>query len=121
MSGVLPEHMATDHGHIPARDGRHAFGIEFMLRRMNPGVQTGWDILVQHRDGLLADDGARIHPRVHKMDGAACHFHAMLKRLPPGFKSGKRREQRRMNIHNPALKRAEKIAFQNAHETGEHD
>ena len=84
-------------------------------------MQTFRRVVVEHRHGLLADDGAGIHARVHEMHRATRHLHAVIQRLLPCFQTGKRRQQRRMDVHDAAFKRAQEITLQHPHETREHN
>ena len=77
-----------------------------MFRRVDALVQTFGRIGVQHWHGLLADDRTGIHARIHKMHRAAGHLHAALQRLLPRGEARKRRQQRRMDVHNAAFERA---------------
>ena len=70
FSRTLPNHPPSLNRNPAARNGRHAFGIQFVFRRVNPLVQTFRRVGVQHRHGLLADDWPGIHARVHKMHRA---------------------------------------------------
>jgi len=88
---------------------------------VNPLMQAFWRVVFQHRNGLLTDDRTRIHARIHEMHGATGEFHAMIQRLFPRFEPWKRRQQRRMHIHDSSFKRAKKIPFEHAHKSGEHN
>lgn len=90
-----------------------------MLGGVDALVEGFGGVVVQDGHGLLADDGAGVDTGVHEMDGAASGFHAGIECLSPGFQAGERRQEGGMNIHDAALERAQKIAFENAHKTGE--
>ena len=55
------------------------------------------------------------------MDRAAAELHAVIESFLLRISSGKRRQQRRMNVQNTVGKCFEEDAAQNAHKTGEHD
>ena len=92
-----------------------------MFSGMDALMQTLRRVLVQHGHTLLADDGPGIHPRIHQMHRAACHFYPMIQRLFPAFQPGKRRQQRGMNIDDAAFESLQEIALQHPHEAGKHD
>jgi len=88
----LPIYLPSLDGNFPTREGCEAAGIQFMFRRMNALVQGFWRVSIEHRHSGLADDGARIHPGIHKMHRAARHFYAVVKRLFPRMQTGKTRQ-----------------------------
>ena len=90
-----------------------------MLCTVNPLNQTVGRIIIEHRDSLLTDDRAGIHAGVHKMHRATRHLYAVVQCLFPCFQTWKRRQQRWMNVHNAPFERAQEIALQYPHETGE--
>ena len=118
---VFSNHPSSRHRNFPARNGRHTFRIKLMLGSLNPVMQRLRRVLVQNRDRLLADDRAGIHARIHKMHRTPRHLHAVIQRLFPGFEAGKRRQQRRMDVHDAPLERAQKFALQHPHETRQHN
>ena len=121
LNSFLPNHAPADYGNLPARQGRDAARIQFMLRRVNPLMQSFRRVIVQHRHDRLTNNGAGVHACVHEMHRATRHLHAVIQRLLPRLQPGKTRQQRRMDVDDAALERAQKIALQHAHETGEHD
>jgi hypothetical protein len=92
-----------------------------MLGGVNTLVQAFSGVVVQNRNCLLADDGAGIYAGIHEMNGATGDFHTMVESLLPGFKTGKGRQQTRVDIHYAAFEGAEKIALEHTHETCEDD
>src|SRR5687767_12671908 len=76
-------------------------------------------IAIEHGHGALRDDWPTIKRLVNKVDRAAANFHAMLERLSLRIKPGKRRQQTRMNIHNPVPERLNKTRRQQPHVTRE--
>lgn len=117
----LPNHAATGHGNLAARDGRDTFGIQLMFCRMDTLVQAFRGVIVQHWHSLLADDRSGIHAGIHKMHRATRHANPMRERLFPCLQSGKRRQQRRMDIDDAIFERAQKIALKDTHESRKHD
>lgn len=120
-SDLFPEDAAALHGNFAARNGADAFRVKLVFGGVDALMQTRGGVMVENGHGLLADDGAGIHAGVHKMHGAAGDFHAVVERLFPGFEPGKGGQQRGMDIDDAPFKRAQKIALQDAHETGEDD
>src|SRR6266853_2381649 len=94
--------------------------IQTPLRLLYPLVQDRGGILRQDWHGFLREDRAAINPLVDQVDGAAGHFHAVIERLFPGLQTWKSREQGGMDVHHALGKNAQEIAFQDAHEAGQH-
>ena len=72
-----------------------------MFHRQHTCRQRFFRITIQNRHHALRDDRAIVQLRRHKMNGAACHAAAFLNRPPMRVQTGKRRQQRRMNIDAP--------------------
>ena len=92
-----------------------------MLRGVNALVQGFRRIIVQDGNGLLRDNWPRIYSGIDEMHRATGDLHAMIQRLLPGFQSGKRREQGRVDVHDATFKCPQEISLQHTHETSEHD
>jgi len=112
----FPNDFSALHFDLSAGDGRHAPGIELVLRRMDALMQSFRGVAIQDRDGLLPDDRAGIDPRINKMNGAACDFHPVIKGLFPGFQAGKRRQKRRMDIDDASFEGLQKLSLKDPHE-----
>ncbi len=78
-------------------------------------------VVVQHRDHCLDDDGARICPLVHEMNGAAGELRSVLQRLALNMKARKGGEECGVNIHDPIPVFADKQRAQESHEPREAD
>ena len=100
-------------------DSGNAFRIELVLSRVDSLVQALRGVIIEHGHGLLADNRAGIDSGIHEVNGAAGDFNAGIKRLFPGFESGKSGKQRRMNVNDSAFKCFQEIAFQHPHESGQ--
>ena len=87
-----------------------------MFSNLNSLVQRFGSVVIQHRHGLLADDWAGVHARIHEMHGAAGHLHTMRQRLFPGLQAGERRQQRRVDINNPPGESVKERLLQHPHE-----
>src|SRR4051812_26176358 len=75
---------------LASGNGIDAAGIQFMLGGLDSRVQRFGGVGIQHRDGLLADNGAGIDTGIHEVDGATGDLYPIIERLFPGFQSGKR-------------------------------
>ena len=115
----FPHNPAPNDGYFPPRNRGDTFRIELMLCGVNALVQAFCGVIIQNRHGLLADDRAGIHTRIHEMNRAASHFDAVIERLFPGFKTGKGGQQGRMDIHDTTFEGAQKIALQDTHEASQ--
>ena len=114
------DHPPALHADSTARQGGHTPGIQLVLSDLNSLVQRFGRVLIQHRHCLLADDWARVHARIHEMDGAAGHLDSVLQRLPPGFQAGKRRQERRVNVNRPPCESPKEPLLQHPHESRQH-
>ncbi len=85
----FPNNFSPLHCNFSARNGRDAFWIKLVFRRMNPLMQTFRRVVVQNRNRLLVDNCAGVNARIHKMHRATGYFHAVVKRLFPRFQSWK--------------------------------
>src|SRR5579883_1022110 len=92
-----------------------------MLGGLNPLVQRLGSISWQHRHGLLSDYWPGVHACVYEVNGATGDLYSIIQSLLPGLQPWKCREQGRMNIDDTSFESAQELAFQNPHETGEHD
>src|SRR6185312_8254306 len=72
-------------------------------------------IFRQYRHRALKDDDAMIKVFVHKMNRATAHLDAIFKRLALGIESGKRRQQRWVNVQYPIWERFEKYRRNQPH------
>ena len=107
---ISPRAMAATH-----------LGYNSMFCRMDTLVQAFRGVIVQHWHSLLADDRSGIHAGIHEMHRATRHANPMRERLFPCLQSGKRRQQRRMDIDDAIFERAQKIALKDTHESREDD
>src|ERR1700744_1512832 len=73
-----------------------------MLLLENSGSQRVLVITVEDRHCLLHNDGAMIRFLIPKVARKAGNFYSVTKGLFLRFESGKRRQQRRMNVENLA-------------------
>ena len=90
-----------------------------MLFFQNPGTQRFSDIVVGDGNHRLQNDRASIERLIDKVHGAAAEFHAVIERLALRLESGKRRQQRGMDIENSAAKRRDEVRREQAHESGQ--
>ena len=65
---------------------------------LDPLVQGGFVVAVEHRDGLLGQNRPGVGPRIDQVHGAAGDLDAVVQCLRYGMRTGKRRQQRRMGI-----------------------
>jgi hypothetical protein len=100
---------------------RYASWVKLVLSELNAPVEALWGILIQNGDGLLTDDRSIVNSSINEVHRATGDFYPVIQRLLPSLQAGKRGKERRMDVHNPALECAQKIAFQHAHKTGQHD
>src|SRR5438552_5360809 len=107
---------STLHLNFSAQQRRNRRRVQNAFGLLNPFVQRGWRVVVQHRNGLLSEDGPGVDALVDKVNGATGHLDAVIERLFPRFQTRKRGQQSRMNVDHPFGKRTEKIAFQYPHE-----
>jgi hypothetical protein len=78
-------------------------------------------VVVAHVDAALHDDRSAIECLVDKVNRAPGDFHAMRESLCLRIDTGKRRQQRRMNVDDAIRIRSEKQRAEQAHVTGESD
>ena len=71
-----------------------------MFLLQDPGGEGVFVVNIEYRDCLLQNDSAVVEFFVHEMDRAARNLHTVSKSLFLGLKSGKSRQQRRMNVKN---------------------
>ena len=91
-----------------------------MFLDQDPGGQGVMGIFVQHRYGGLHDDGAGIHPCIHKVDGAAGDLHPVVQGLSLGIQSRKGRQQGRMDVDDLVVPGIHEIPAEDPHESGQH-
>ena len=92
-----------------------------MFLLQNAGRQRVFVVGVEHRNSLLHDDRAVVEFLVHKMHGAAGNFHSVSEGLLLRFESGKRGQQRRMDVENPLRKLLHEPRREQAHVSREAD
>ena len=103
---------------IPARElrGRERVLLPGCARAMIPAYHR---VII----GTLrcSNDVAVIDLLIHVMNGYACPLLVSCKRLFPCFQARKLRQERWMNVDDPARKAASICSFKHAHETGQND
>src|SRR5207247_8332088 len=77
--------------------------VDAVLRLEDPRRETLGRVVIQDRHGLLQDDRSGVDTLVGEMDGAAADLHACLDRLALRFPAGERRQERGMDVEDPAL------------------
>ena len=90
-----------------------------MFDRMNPLVESGLGVPRQNRYGLLGDDRAAVQRCVHEMDRHARNLDARGQSVGNAVRARERRQQRRMQIEDPAYKRVERRRPDNSHVPGQ--
>lgn len=92
-----------------------------MLRLLNPLMQRLGRVPILHRHRLLRDNRSGIHASIHEVYRTPRDLHSMIQRLLPRFQSGKRWQQRRMNVHNAALEGPKEFSLEHPHESSQRD
>ena len=76
--------------------------VEPMLLGEDPRGQRRLRVVIEHGNRRLQHDRPRVHALVDEVDGRPRHLDAVLERLALGVEPGKRRQQRRMDVQDPA-------------------
>ena len=76
-------------------------------------------IVVEHGYGLLQNDGAAVEIFIDEMHGTAGLFNAMGPGLLLGVETGKRGQQRRVNIEDSSGKMRNEVSAKQTHVAGE--
>src|SRR5438445_10220883 len=113
------QHAAAFDAELAGEHQANGFGINAVLLAKYARGESFLRVAGLCRDNGLRDDGARVKSFVHEMHGAAAEFHAVVERLALRFESGKRRQQRGMDIENSAAKRRDEVRREQAHESGQ--
>ena len=92
-----------------------------MLLDEDPRRQRLDRVIVEHRHGGLQDDRTVVELGCHQMHGRARDAHAVFERLPLRVESGKRRQQRRMDIQDAVREGLEQRSAHQTHEAGQAD
>ena len=106
-------------GDLAAGNRREAPGIQFVFGSMDTLVERLRGIVIQNRDGLLADDRAGIDAGIDEMDGATADLDSVGLGLFPRFEPRERRQERGMDIHDAAGEGLQELPFEDAHEPGQ--
>ena len=88
---------------------------------LDPLVQGGLVVVVEHRDRLLSQDRPGVGARVHQMHAAAGDLDAVGQCVGHGVCAGKRRQQRGMGVEYPAHEARKKLRPKDFHEARRHD
>ena len=106
-------------GDLAAGNGSETPGIQFVFGGVDTLVERLRGIVIQDRDGLLADNRAGIDAGIDEMDGATAYLDPIGLGLFPGLEPRERRQERGMDIHDAAGEGLEKLALEDAHEPGQ--
>ena len=101
------------HGHDPRQQP--------VLHRLDARAQRCPVVGRQDRDGLLGHDRPAVERLVDEVDGHARDRDPRRERVVDGMQPRERRQQRRMDVEDPAAERAQGAGSQDAHEAGQHD
>lgn len=99
----------------------YSLGVDRVFLGQNARRQACFVIVIEHRHGRLHDDRAMIECGRDKMNGATVHLDALIQRAPMRVQAGEGRQQRRMDVDQPASETRYEPVAQNPHETGQYD
>lgn len=102
-------------------NGGNNFRQQPSLDNFDSLVQARLVVIGQHRDGLLREHRAGIDTRIDKVDRRPGDLHAVRQRVRHRMRAGKRRQQRRMGIDDPATEPFEEARTKQFHEAGRDD
>ncbi len=105
----------------PGDDPRDGLRIGKVLLLQDARGERVRVIVIQHGHGALEDDDAVIEVLIDEMDGAAGDGAAVLEGLHLRVKTGKCRQQRRMNVQDAIRVGGDEISREQAHVTGQAD
>ena len=92
-----------------------------MLLNLDAGVQRLGSVILHHGHALLNEDGTGVRSRVDEVHRDARDLAAVIERLSPAMDTGKRRQQRGMDVEDAVRKRGEQLRLDDTHEAREHD
>ena len=75
-------------------------------------------IVLPNLDRRLQDDRSAVGALVDEVNRATAHLHAVRQHVAMSMRARERRQQRRMDIHDPILVRANERRAQDSHEAG---
>lgn len=90
-----------------------------MLDALDSLVECCDVVVGRHQYGLLRNDGSVVDLLVDEVDRHAGHGDAVVERLLHGIGTGKRRQQRRMNIDDRIGEPGNRLGCENSHEAGQ--
>jgi hypothetical protein len=85
---------------LPADNQSQRFGVQLMFLFEYSRCKSFLSVVIKHRDNALRDDWATVESLINKVNGTTGPLDAVLQYLSMSVKSGKRRQQTRMNIQN---------------------
>jgi hypothetical protein len=100
---------------LTADDASDGLAVGNVLFGQNALRERVLVVLLQNGDRTLQDDYAVIEMLVDKMHCAASHFDAVLEGLLLRVETGKRRQQRGMNVEDAIRKRGDEPGREQAH------
>lgn len=115
-----PAHPITVQSNAVFNQPAHRAGIQHVLLDQYTRGQLVFVVIGQYRNDRLGDDRAVVELACHKMHRRAVHAHACGQRLGMGIQTRKRRQKRRMDVHQPALIPIDKTGRKDTHETREY-
>src|SRR5688500_15846763 len=97
----------------------HRVDLVFLLEHAFGETLLG--VAGEDRHRRLDDDRSAVHFRRHEVDRAAMDARARGEHAPVRAKTVKRRQERRMDVHEAPGEAADEAVPEDSHETGEHD
>ncbi len=91
------------HGERPGEERGHGTGKQPVLRRVEPLEQGGLVVVGEHGHGLLRHDRPAVEGRVDEVHGHAGDGHAGGERVADRVQARERRQQRRVDVEDPAV------------------
>src|SRR3954464_13918070 len=124
IASSLDDHLARGvrvDPHPTARDKAHGTRQQPVLDLVDPFLDRGDVARIRKRvERFLQDDRPGVDALVHEVDGHSHHPRAVLHGLLDRTEARERREERRMNVHDPSGEAPDERRAEDLHEPGEH-
>src|SRR5437016_4191417 len=115
------DHTSTLNLAAARKDQIDSFRIDPVFFFKDPGGKRLNRVVTQYGYRRLQNDGSTIQGIIDEVDRAATELCTIFQGLPLRLRSGKRRQQRWMNVQNTVWKCVQKDGSHNSHEAGEND
>src|SRR5918992_5742756 len=108
-------------GDAPSRDQAHGTRQQAMLDLVHPALHFIHRRRIGELERLLEDDRPAVHPLVHEVHGGSGELDPVVERRLDRPNARERGQERRVDVHDPALEAADEARAEYLHEAREHD